>query len=108
MNARLDQHAARSASKPTDDEPSHYADIAQVARSLPLNVRRFLLIVACCSLACSVYFLNRYGAQTQGLSAVFITALIALAYLFIRMNKGLAAARQVRRRASHPDLGHRP
>jgi len=95
MTARLDTHAARSASTPADDEPPHYADIALVARSLPLNVRRFLLIVACCSLACSVYFLNRYGAQTQGLSAIFITALIAVAYFFIRMNKGLAAARTV-------------
>ncbi|HWT53535.1 MAG TPA: EAL domain-containing protein [Rhodocyclaceae bacterium] len=92
MNARLDQYSALSAI-PSDDECLQYADIALAARSLPLNVRRFFLILTCSSLASSLYFLIRYGGQLQGASAVLVGAIIASSYVCVRMNKGLMAAR---------------
>lgn len=94
MNARLDQYSALRAI-PADDEPSQYADIALAARSLPLNIRRLLLIIACCSLVCSLYFLNRYRGQWQGASVVLIALILMAGYVCIRMEKGLAAARVV-------------
>lgn len=75
------------------DEPSHYADIALAARSLPINMRRFLLSLAGLSLVCSLYFLSQHGPQVQSWAAIVLASLIGVSYRFIRAGRGLAAAR---------------